>query len=58
MGRNENSLGEGEGILFYDNIIVKILDIIHRCLLFKTQRFGDWVLSSSSGGTYSFGPNK
>jgi hypothetical protein len=25
------------------------------CLLFKTQRFGDWILSSSSEGTYSFG---
>jgi hypothetical protein len=25
--------------------------------LFKTQRFRDWILSPSSGGTYSFGPN-
>jgi hypothetical protein len=23
------------------------------CLLFKTQRFGDWIPSPSSGGTYS-----
>jgi hypothetical protein len=23
------------------------------CLLFKTQRFGDWILSPFSGGTYS-----
>jgi hypothetical protein len=22
------------------------------CLFFKTQRFGDWILSSSSGKTY------
>jgi hypothetical protein len=26
------------------------------CLLFESRRFGDWVLSSSSGGTYSVGP--
>jgi uncharacterized membrane protein YoaT (DUF817 family) len=25
--------------------------------LFKTQRLGDWLLSPSSGKTYSFGPN-
>jgi hypothetical protein len=24
-------------------------------LLFKTRRFGDWILFSSSGGTYSNG---
>jgi hypothetical protein len=28
------------------------------CLLFKTQRFGEWILSPSSGGTYSVGPNR
>jgi hypothetical protein len=27
------------------------------CLLFKTQRFGDWIPSPSSGGSYSDGPN-
>jgi hypothetical protein len=27
------------------------------CLLFRTQCFGDWILSPSSGGTYSVGPN-
>jgi hypothetical protein len=27
------------------------------CLFFKTQRFGDWILSPSSGKTYSDGPN-
>jgi hypothetical protein len=26
--------------------------------LFKTQRFGDWILSPSSGKTYSVGPNR
>jgi hypothetical protein len=26
------------------------------CLLFKTQRFGDWILSLSSGSSYSVGP--
>jgi hypothetical protein len=28
------------------------------CLLFKTQHFRDWILSPSSGGTYSVGPNR
>jgi hypothetical protein len=28
------------------------------CLLFKIRRFGDWILSPSSGGTYSVGPNR
>jgi hypothetical protein len=46
------------------NII--FLDIIH-CLVFiqkrppvylKKQRFGDWILSPSSGRTYSVGPNR
>jgi hypothetical protein len=27
-------------------------------LLFKTPRFGNWVLSASSGGTYSGGPKR
>jgi hypothetical protein len=27
------------------------------CLLFKTLRFGDWILSPSSVETYSVGPN-
>jgi hypothetical protein len=27
-----------------------IIQIIHRLLLFKTQRFGDWILSPFSGG--------
>jgi hypothetical protein len=28
------------------------------CLLFKTQYFGGWILSPSSGGTYSVGSNR
>jgi hypothetical protein len=27
-------------------------------LFFKTQRFGGWILSPSSGKTYSVGPNR
>jgi hypothetical protein len=27
-------------------------------LYFKTQRFGDWILSLFSGKTYSVGPNR
>jgi hypothetical protein len=26
------------------------------CFLFKTRRFGDWILSPSSSGTYSVEP--
>jgi hypothetical protein len=37
---------------------IVFLDVIHRPVLFKTQRFGDWILSPSSGGTYSVGPNR
>jgi hypothetical protein len=40
------------------NVTITILNIIHRPVFYlKTQRFGDWILSSSSGGTYSEGPN-
>jgi hypothetical protein len=28
------------------------------CLLFKTQHFEGWILSPSSGGMYSVGPNR
>jgi hypothetical protein len=28
------------------------------CFCLKIQRFGDWILSPSSGGTYSVGPNR
>jgi hypothetical protein len=27
-------------------------------LFFKTQRFGDWILSPSSGKTYAVGSNR
>jgi hypothetical protein len=30
----------------------------NRNVLFKTHRFGDWILSPSSGKTYSIGPNR
>jgi hypothetical protein len=29
----------------YINITITILDIIHRPVLFKAQRFGDWILT-------------
>jgi hypothetical protein len=36
-----------------------ILDIIHRLVfLFKYATFGDGILSSSLGGTYSDEPNR
>jgi hypothetical protein len=30
----------------------KFLDIIHRPVYISKQRFGDWILSPSSGKTY------
>jgi hypothetical protein len=30
----------------------------HRPVYFSKQRFGDWILSPSSGKTYSVGPNQ
>jgi hypothetical protein len=30
----------------------------NRLLIFQKQRFGDWILSPSSGKTYSVGPNR
>jgi hypothetical protein len=39
------------------NKINVLLDIIHRPVFISiARRFGDWILSSSSGGTYIFGP--
>jgi hypothetical protein len=44
---------------WYINITITILDIMHHPVLcLKTQRFGDWILTPSSGGTYSDGPNR
>jgi hypothetical protein len=41
------------------NITITILDIIHCPVLYlKISRFGAWILSPSSGGTYSGGPNR
>jgi hypothetical protein len=38
-------------------IIITILDIINRPVFYLgTQRFGDWVMSPPSRGTYSVGP--
>jgi hypothetical protein len=39
-------------------ITVTIPEIIHRPVSYlKTRRFGDWILSPSSGGSYSDEPN-
>jgi hypothetical protein len=38
-------------------VTVTILDINQRGLLFKTRRLGDFILSLSSCGTYSVGPD-
>jgi hypothetical protein len=35
-----------------------MLDIIRRLVFYLKQRFGDWILSPSSGGTYSVEPNR
>jgi hypothetical protein len=47
---------------WYINIIITILDIIHRksdlYVLFKTRRFGNFILSPPSGGTHSYRPNR
>jgi hypothetical protein len=48
-------------VTMYINITITILDIItvlSLILLFKTRRFGEWILSPYSGGTCSFGPYK
>jgi hypothetical protein len=45
----------GANIVFLD-IISRIVSIQKpSCLFFKTQRFGDWILSPSSGKTFSCG---
>jgi hypothetical protein len=38
--------------------IVSSLSKMLSCLYFKTQRFGDWILSPSLGKTYSVGPSR
>jgi hypothetical protein len=43
---------------FWTLSIVLSLSKTPSCLCFKTQRFGDGILSPSSGKTYSIGPNR
>jgi hypothetical protein len=43
---------------WYINTNIMFLDIMHRPVYFSKQRFGAWILSPSSGGTYSVGPNR
>jgi hypothetical protein len=44
---------------WYINVANTILEIIHRTVFYlKTGLFGDWILSPSSDGTYSDGPNR
>jgi hypothetical protein len=43
---------------FWTLPMVLFLSKRHSCLSFKTQRFGDWILSPSSSKTYSVGSNK
>jgi hypothetical protein len=38
--------------------IVLSLSKTSSCLSFKTERFGDWILSPSSRKAYSVGPNR
>jgi hypothetical protein len=49
-------------IIDYANIIVQIRTMFRSLsivlFLGKTQRFGDWILSPSSGKTYSVWPNR
>jgi hypothetical protein len=45
--------------MFLDIIHRPVFILKHRPVYFsKTQRFGDWILSLSSGKTYSVGPNR
>jgi hypothetical protein len=44
-----------------NGILIQLLCFWTLCIilfLFKTQRFVDWILSLSSGGTYLVGPNR
>jgi hypothetical protein len=41
------------------NLTIAVMDIIHRPAFYlKTRWFGDFILSPSSGRTYSDGPNR
>jgi hypothetical protein len=39
-------------------ITITILDIHHLAIYLNIRHFGDWILSPSSGGTYSEGPSR
>jgi hypothetical protein len=43
---------------WYISANIMFLDIIQRRVLLKTRRFVDWILSPSSGKSYSVGPNR
>jgi hypothetical protein len=45
-------------LCFWTLCIVLFLSKTPSCLCLRTQRFGDWILSPSSGNTYSAGSNR
>jgi hypothetical protein len=45
-------------LINYYVYIITIWTLSIPCLLLRTRHFGDWILSQSSGGTYSVGPNR
>jgi hypothetical protein len=45
-------------IMFLDIIHRPVFIQKHRPVYFSVQRFGDWILSPSSGKTSSVGPNR
>jgi hypothetical protein len=47
-----------ESLWWYINTSIMFLDIIHHCAFIQTQRFGGWILSPPSRGTYSVGPSR
>jgi hypothetical protein len=59
LWRSRFNLGYLSHILrFWTLSIVLSLSKTPSCLFFKTQCFGDWILSPFSGKTYSVGPNQ
>jgi hypothetical protein len=56
-GSDSNSSGASGGYILFTMIV--FLEIIHHLsFLFRTQPFGDWILSPSTNKTYSLGPNQ
>jgi hypothetical protein len=45
-------------LYFWTSPFVQFLSKTPSCFYLKTQCFGDWILSPSSGKTYSVGPNR